>query len=174
MTNSNTKLVQCLKSFDTAFCRINAPAWINAPRLLTPTGYNSETMEPIWIIFSAHKVQVFGYTPADFHSNQTRLRVRFLPPHWVRLFGEIRYVLNVFFLISIPPALLSCMKYILTACVYGKISKKLGLQCPSLSLKDEYSLPKWRVTYRQSGKNYQFSVTQNLSFTTTQDSNQFS
>ena len=71
------------------------------PCLLNLTGYISETTEKIWIIFSAHKVQVYGYPHCDVYRNQTRLRVRFLPLHLACLFCKIWYMYYPFARIGI-------------------------------------------------------------------------
>ena len=74
--------------FVTVFC-----ACLNkhAHRLLNLTGYISETIQPIWMIFSAFKINIFRSRHGNDHCNQTRLWVRFLPPWSVLLLGEIWY-----------------------------------------------------------------------------------
>ena len=61
------------------------------PWLLTLPGHISETTKPIWIIFWAINHEVYKSRHSEFHCNMTRLRVRFLPPHPVCLFGKIWY-----------------------------------------------------------------------------------
>ena len=62
------------------------------PRLLIFPGNISETARPILTIFPALNLKVFRGSPYSFHCDQTRVRVRFLPPCQTRLFGEIWYV----------------------------------------------------------------------------------
>ena len=97
--------VQYTRRHLTAFCQINTPAWINAPRLLTLHGYISETIKLISIKFSAPNLKVFMKSPGEFNRVQTRLRVRFLPPRPSRLFGEIRYECNLTLLVLFQPDL---------------------------------------------------------------------
>ena len=68
----------------TVFRQINTPAW-----LLILTSHISQTTKPIWIEFSALKLEVFSSPACKFHWNYTRLRVSFLPMHPAHLFGEI-------------------------------------------------------------------------------------
>ena len=71
---------------------LNKRACLNkCSRLLTLTSYISKTTEPIAFKFSALNVEVPQGSHIHFHWNQVRLRVRFLPPCPVHLFGEIRY-----------------------------------------------------------------------------------
>ena len=51
----------------------------------------SQNFIPISFKISAINVEVFSSPHNKFHYNQTRLKVCFLPPHLVRLFGEIQY-----------------------------------------------------------------------------------
>ncbi len=77
-------------NMDTIFCRINVPAWINAP----PTfDLNWLYLEDHWTdpnqIFSTQCSGTQG-AHSEFQPNQTGLRVRFVPPHTAHLFGEIQ------------------------------------------------------------------------------------
>ena len=77
----------------TLFCWINTLAWINSPpNFCIWLAISQDTTEPTWIIFSALKIKEFRSPPCEFHWNQRRLRVCFLPPYPARLFGKIRWM----------------------------------------------------------------------------------
>ncbi len=96
--NSVSGPVVCCGEHNLYACRITVYQWwifssnyhiwpnkraclnIRASRLLILTCYISETIYPIWIIFSAYKVMVYRCPTRNFHWNQMRLRVCFMPP----------------------------------------------------------------------------------------------
>ena len=62
------------------------------PQLMNLPGHISECTRPILIKFLALDSKVFWSSHSQFHWNETRIRVCFLPLHPACLFGEKRYL----------------------------------------------------------------------------------
>ena len=73
------------------------------PRLLTFPGNISGNSKPILIKFSAPNVKVLRGLHSQFHGDQTRVRVRFVPPCPARLFSRIWYSRHTW--LASPPSI---------------------------------------------------------------------